>query len=461
MAPEQLFRSIPGVGPELARRLHEHLDVDTLEALELAAHDGRLEEVPGMGPWRAAMLRASLAGMLARTRPAHRMRTIEPGVDLLLDVDRKYRREAERGALPKIAPRRFNLTGEAWLPILHTERGDWHFTALFSNTARAHEFGRSRDWVVIYFHQDSGPEGQRTVVTETGGPPLEAAWSGAAKRNAGRTSSATQAWPSECSSPLANCCIGPAAKPAPSRRRRGRLSFGPCGLSEQIDHILIAELLEIFVESSDRAEQSWHSEADHLVDLGSQPFNRVWWRHGNREHEVLRIGPPDGVDSGLHRRAGGDAIVDHDRRVALDRRSRSSGKIEFAPALDFFQLTRALVCEVALGDLEFPDHLLVENRLRAGAVDDSADREFRLERRADLTHKDQVEGRRKHPGNLESHRDTAARQSENKRSLIFETKQPLRQHAARLASIRKQCLAQEHDGYLARARVKLAGCTRN
>jgi hypothetical protein len=119
------------------------------------------------------MLRASLAGMLARTRPAHRMRTIEPGVDLLLDVDRAYRREAERGVLPKIAPRRFNLAGEAWLPILHTERGDWHFTALFSNTARAHELGRSRDWVVIYFHQDSGPEGQRTVVTETRGPAAE------------------------------------------------------------------------------------------------------------------------------------------------------------------------------------------------------------------------------------------------------------------------------------------------
>jgi hypothetical protein len=170
VAPEQLFQSIPGVGPELACRLHEHLDVDTLEALELAAHDGRLEEVPGIGPRRAAMLRASLAGMLARTRSARPMRTIEPGVDLFLDVDREYRREAERDALPKIAPRRFNPRGDAWLPILHTERGVWHFTALFSNTARAHELGRSRDWVVIYFHQNSGPEGQCTVVTEERGP---------------------------------------------------------------------------------------------------------------------------------------------------------------------------------------------------------------------------------------------------------------------------------------------------
>jgi DNA polymerase (family X) len=168
-APEQLFRSIPGLGPELARRIHEHLDIDTLEALELAAHDGRLEQVPGIGPRRAAMLRATLAGMLARTRPRRRQRTFEPGVDLLLDIDREYRQKDASGALPKIAPRRFNPSGDSRLPILHTERGDWRFTALFSNTALAHDLDRVRNWVVIYFHQDSGSEGQRTVVTESRG----------------------------------------------------------------------------------------------------------------------------------------------------------------------------------------------------------------------------------------------------------------------------------------------------
>ena len=39
-----------------------------------------------------------------------------------------------------------------------------------SNTARAHELGRTRDWVVIYFHDDDHVERQRTVVTETRGP---------------------------------------------------------------------------------------------------------------------------------------------------------------------------------------------------------------------------------------------------------------------------------------------------
>jgi putative hydrolase len=68
--PEALFRSIPGVGPALARRIHETLQVDTLEALELAAHDGRLAGVPGIGPRRAALVRATLAGSTGgRRRP--------------------------------------------------------------------------------------------------------------------------------------------------------------------------------------------------------------------------------------------------------------------------------------------------------------------------------------------------------------------------------------------------------
>lgn len=171
--PVGLFASIPGIGPELAKRIYETLGIDTLEELELAAHDGRLQQVRGIGPERAAMLRAVLAEMLSRTRRRGRRREPrdEPDVATLLDVDAEYRRKAEAGRLPRIAPKRFNPTGEAWLPILHTQRGPWHFTALYSNTALAHELGTVRDWVVIYFHRDNEPEeGQRTVVTETRGP---------------------------------------------------------------------------------------------------------------------------------------------------------------------------------------------------------------------------------------------------------------------------------------------------
>lgn len=168
--PELLFSKVPGIGPKLARRVLNELHVDTLEALENAVHDGRLEQVPGFGPRRLAMVRAGLAEILGRGR-IRRARQHEPPTEMLLDVDREYREKAAANKLRLIAPKRFNPTNEAWLPVLHTERGGgWQFTVLYSNTALAHSLGRTHDWVVIYFQSDSYAEGQRTVVTERQGP---------------------------------------------------------------------------------------------------------------------------------------------------------------------------------------------------------------------------------------------------------------------------------------------------
>ena len=170
LQPEKLLQTVPGVGPDLAHAIHDQLHVDTLEALEIAAHDGRLTTVKGIGPRRAATIRANLASILGRRHVPRPPAARAPGVGELLDVDAEYRGEASKGKLTKIAPRRFNPEGKAWLPILHTERGDWHFTALYSNTARAHELGHTHDWVVIYFYDDDHAEGQCTVVDETHGP---------------------------------------------------------------------------------------------------------------------------------------------------------------------------------------------------------------------------------------------------------------------------------------------------
>jgi len=167
VSPEDLFATLPGVGEVLSRRLHEELGVETLEELEVAAHDGRLARLRGVGKRRAEALREVLAGRLSRRRgsdPAPE----RPPVALLLEVDRMYRQAAARGELRKIAPRRFNPTKEAWLPVMHVERNGWDFTALYSNTAQAHRLGKTHDWVVLYWARD-GHEGQSTVVTRAVG----------------------------------------------------------------------------------------------------------------------------------------------------------------------------------------------------------------------------------------------------------------------------------------------------
>jgi DNA polymerase (family X) len=172
--PERLFVTLPGVGLETASRIHEHLGIESLQELEAAAYDGRLGRVPGMGAKRVRGIREALAGRFQHrpTVPAKTslgMLSHQPPVSELLDTDREYREKAKAGQLRRIAPQRFNPTGDAWLPVLHTQRGSNHYTALYSNTGRAHELGMTHDWVVIY-RDDHGGHGQWTVVTARYGP---------------------------------------------------------------------------------------------------------------------------------------------------------------------------------------------------------------------------------------------------------------------------------------------------
>ena len=111
-----------------------------------------LEEVPGVGPRIARVIRELLTHhrlpslfVLREQYDAH------PSVEELLDVDREFREKAADG-----------------LPVLHTQRGSRRYTALYSNTERAHRLGRTHDWVVMHV-RDAGGDSQYTVITATRG----------------------------------------------------------------------------------------------------------------------------------------------------------------------------------------------------------------------------------------------------------------------------------------------------
>ncbi len=173
--PQAMLSQVPGIGKELAQRVVDELGIGSLEELEQAAHDGRLEKVSGFGPERVRAVQVGLAGLLsgaARRRLAQggeAQPETRPSIETLLEVDAEYRRKAKAGELQRIAPKRFNPAGEAWLPILNTSREGWSFTALYSNTATAHRLGKTDDWVVIYYKRPGVEEDQVTVVTETQG----------------------------------------------------------------------------------------------------------------------------------------------------------------------------------------------------------------------------------------------------------------------------------------------------
>jgi putative hydrolase len=168
--PVATLASVPGIGPVMADRLHHDVGISGLEDLEAAAWDGRLARLGGFGKKRLAGIRDALATRLGRIRPAGPPAPANaPPVAELLDVDAEYRDKAAQGRLRRITPRRFNPGHEAWLPILHTVRGDRHYTAVFSNTPRAQRLAKTHDWVVL-FCDGRTAEGQYTVVTAQTGP---------------------------------------------------------------------------------------------------------------------------------------------------------------------------------------------------------------------------------------------------------------------------------------------------
>lgn len=169
LSPQKLFQTIPGIGEVLANRLAEDHHLETLQDLEAALHNDRFV-ARGLGPRRREAIRAVLAERLKHPVTfGARLVTPAPTVAMLLEVDALYRSHAAAGKLRKIRPKQNNPMNRTWLPVMHERRERWHFTVMYSNTARAHQLGKNFDWVVIYYQQDGQPEGRCTVVTEIHG----------------------------------------------------------------------------------------------------------------------------------------------------------------------------------------------------------------------------------------------------------------------------------------------------
>jgi DNA polymerase (family X) len=151
-AANDTLTSLPMIGPLLAARIRSKLGINTLEEVYAAAYDGRLRRIAGVGRKRVQAIRESLALRLDRQSPTWRqvVPSDDPSVETLLEIDRLYRERAAQGRLVTVAPRKFNPTGAAWLPILRRTRNGHRYCAAFANTARSHQLDHDRDWVVIY-----------------------------------------------------------------------------------------------------------------------------------------------------------------------------------------------------------------------------------------------------------------------------------------------------------------------
>ncbi len=150
------LKGIPGVGEKLAGLIEEYVksgEMELLESLRKEVKPEALEKV------RAAK----------KDHPSSSASAVSIPVSLILEMDAEYREKAAARRLKLIAPKLLNPGKKAWLPILAASRKGWTFTIMFSNTATAHNLGKTDDWVVVYYESGKG-ENQCTVVTETRGP---------------------------------------------------------------------------------------------------------------------------------------------------------------------------------------------------------------------------------------------------------------------------------------------------
>ena len=136
LEPEQLFQTLPGIGPKLAARSTG--SCTSTRSRPWSLRRTRVGSPKCLGSAGGAQLPFAPSSASGWTTGASRrpFASEMPPAALLLDVDHEYREKANAGKLRTIAPKRFNPTGEAWLPVLHTARGDWRFTTLYPTRAK-------------------------------------------------------------------------------------------------------------------------------------------------------------------------------------------------------------------------------------------------------------------------------------------------------------------------------------
>src|ERR687887_204741 len=121
---------------------------------------------------------------------------------------------------------------------------------------------------------------------------------------------------------------------------------------------------------TDRVEGLRCRQADNLISLFVQPFDRVYGGHGNSQDELSWAAAPERFQRRAYACPCCDAIVHHDQGSALKRHARSSLEVKLAPALDLCKLVLGLLFKVGLSHPGQSEGLLVHDELRGRAIDD-------------------------------------------------------------------------------------------
>src|SRR6516225_459809 len=204
---------------------------------------------------------------------------------------------------------------------------------------------------------------------------------------------------------------------------------------KESDHLGIAHLVEIAIVEADCTEPDRRLQADGLVGVLAQGRERIRRRYRYGENQPRGITASHGLQCHPHRRASGDPVIDNDCCTPGDVQCWTTLTVRFSAPLDLFELTCCLFPDVALGDIQAGRQIPVDKSFRKGAVSDRTESELGLPGHPDLAHEHDIERCVERLGNLETDRDTAARQCEDDRLLVFQMQKLVSEPVAGVAAI--------------------------
>src|SRR5205085_12167199 len=94
------------------------------------------------------------------------------------------------------------------------------------------------------------------------------------------------------------------------------LRLGPCRAREELTHLLVARLREIFVVLADRLEVFRRARTDNFVGNIFELTTRVWGSNRDRDYDFRRASFSQGFDRGTHRRSRRESVVNQDNYLA-------------------------------------------------------------------------------------------------------------------------------------------------
>jgi hypothetical protein len=225
-----------------------------------------------------------------------------------------------------------------------------------------------------------------------------------------------------------------------------------CRPIEKGDHFAVTKLRKRSVVGADGREVFGGMQADDLVNGAAKPADNVARRDGNREQKMCRVAPARRPQCGKHRRTGGDPIIDDDNGPARHRHWRPTLEIDGSAPLKLRNFGGFCILDIVAGYSQSGDQLFIQHQFGTIAVGDSADRELRLSRRADLADQDQIQRGPQHAGDFETDGNATARQGQYDRVSSSPRVETRREPPAGIRSV-----AEEHRNLLFRPAVARLG----